>query len=438
MKNKLRRIITAFLAIVMLFSLMMPAMAEQQKKPVYLCLGDSIASGAALTIDGTEYNPDKIWKSCLGFRFETMLKAYHSLVATGLGADLIMGARAAMRTVELRSLLGGGYNDYDPNYTWYGYWKPNWGAGVGWNCGKTGDIENDLAAGFDFKKFEEFNSTLASYDGYADAIKAADVISLNFGANDVFSSVLVTALMNNYSKLAQIAGGTQIIAQIGSCIQSGDLAGAFSKLIEANKLLGTIGEFAATFLKEMAEAKLTFKANYTWLISKIRKLNPDATIVGVSVFNMLNYGAISEELKDLDVSAAMELSVKEINSFIRSFSLIDLNYFYADVTETETHNWTLKDALKFVSGGDNAWVGFLTFLMNVHPTLKGHNYIANQILNAIPKADGGYSNSKLLDLFETSFIYRLLDSVFGIVDTGISGVFNFVTSGFTYLNPFVK
>ena len=458
MNSKLKRTITIILALIMVFSLCLPAMAEEQKKPVYLCLGDSIGSGAALTYDGNEFSPQKVasfgsWEqwltySSVGFAFQEMPNAYHSLVAKSLGADLVMGARSAMRTTELRCLLGGGFNDFDPDYTWYNIWKGDYSYTViGWQCNRDGfndpDFYKMLSNGYDFEDYymEDFlgftnKIKLAQYENYAEAIKDADVISLNFGANDVFSTVLVTVLMKNAEKLSSVAGGAQVLADVLNMIKSGDLSGAYAKLKDANELIGEVGDFAAVFTKELNTAKKYFKENYKWIVNKIHELNPDATVVGLGVFNMLNYGKLPAEMGGFDMSVVLESTVNEINSFIRSLAYRYANYCYADISDTETHSWTLNDAMGFIQSGSTE--AFLAFMMNLHPTLNGHRYIANQILNAIPEEAGGYSSSRLLDLFESSFIFKFMDSIVDFFTKGIEAVFNFGTSGFTYVSPFIK
>lgn len=125
-----RRILSFVLALVMVFALCAPALADRSYEPYkyYMCVGDSIAAGCALTKDGSEtyfdqetddyttvYNPDYIY---YGYDYTAVPTAYHSLVANALDAKLLQYARSGLRAVEFRYFLEGVYNDYDTTRSW--------------------------------------------------------------------------------------------------------------------------------------------------------------------------------------------------------------------------------------------------------------------------------------------------------------------------------
>ena len=132
MRKNTKRLLSILIAVVMLAALCVPAFAETGKKycdyDYYMCVGDSIAAGCALTKDGSEtyfdqnaedytevYNEDYIY---FGYDFTAVPQAYHSLVAKELGAELLQCARSGLRAVEFRYFLDGVYNDYDKECTW--------------------------------------------------------------------------------------------------------------------------------------------------------------------------------------------------------------------------------------------------------------------------------------------------------------------------------
>ena len=83
-----RRILSLVLVLVMVFALCAPALSDYEPYKYYMCVGDSIAAGCALTKDGTEtyydqntddyttvYNPDYIY---YGYDYTAVPTAYHS------------------------------------------------------------------------------------------------------------------------------------------------------------------------------------------------------------------------------------------------------------------------------------------------------------------------------------------------------------------------
>ena len=110
-----KRILSFVLVLIMVFALCAPALADRSYEPYkyYMCVGDSIAAGCALTKDGSEtyfdqetddyttvYNLDYIY---IGYDYETVPTAYHSLVADSLDAKLLQYARSGLRAVKLQT-----------------------------------------------------------------------------------------------------------------------------------------------------------------------------------------------------------------------------------------------------------------------------------------------------------------------------------------------
>ena len=417
MSNKPKRLISAIIILTLMFSLSIPAFADEEK-PVYLCLGDSIASGAALMYDGSEYTPEKMNNACLGFAFETMDNAYHSIVAKAIDAEIVQGARAGMRTSELRAILGGGYNDYDNTHVWFNAWA-DWSKydnkgiignhRVGWNCAEGETVAEKIINGF------EGEDDYANNIKYADEIRKADVITLNFGSNDVFCSPLLTALVDKSIKLFEEQPENPIVTDLRKTIDNEGIMALISKIFELNGKVEIITDMVTSFLRDSELAMIKFKENYKWVVDKIHALNPDAIIIGVGVFNPLRAGTISEDI-NIDISAAMALTTDRTNNYIRSFALTRDYYYYADVNDTETHPFSFADfeymTVEGFSGGEVRFDKFLEVMMVMHPTIAGHKYMAEKIINAIPKNVGGCSTSKFVDILNTTILARGINSFY--------------------------
>ncbi len=322
----------------------------------YLCIGDSIAAGCGLTIDGSEtvFEPtpegyEKIWGNGYithGYDFQPIPTAYHSIVAEAIDAELWQLAVSGLRTVELRYFLDGVYNDYDETCSWdntYFDWDAN---------------------GFTIEDLDYINSVIP----YVDYIKNTDLLSLNLGSNDVFSfsfGVVMRELTADTSNPA--------LTEIREFFErTGNLGAAFSKLIELYESMGKIADLLSTMISTFSATIDQYFTNYDIILDEIYELNPDITVINVGVYNPLQYMRVSESL---DASILLQGIVNKINKHLEAYCKEYPNCCFADVVGTETYPTTLGD--------DYFWE---YFTITVHPDLAGHRYMAEQMLKVIPKS----------------------------------------------------
>ena len=353
-----RRILSLVLVLVMVFALCAPALADYEPYKYYMCVGDSIAAGCGLTKDGSETyfdqttddtsyitDPDYLYH---GFDFSAVPTAYHSIVAKQIGANLMQYALSGMRAVELRYFLEEIYNDFDSSYAWGNKWYDFDGSGS--------FTLDDL-------------KTVTDNKDYAAAIKKANLITLNLGSNDVFSMSMLLVL-KEYTKNAENAQLRELKGYIDS---KGLLAQGFAKLIEYCQSAGELTKLGTMLLSYLVEAYSQFTVNYKAVVDKIYEINPNITVVAVGVFNPFENLKLSDgsltSLRSLTAS-----TVTTINSYIRSFALKHDNFYYASVIGTETYSQNVSDK------NFSAY-----FTVKAHPTLAGHQFMAQQILNVLPE-----------------------------------------------------
>ena len=350
------------LCVVMLLALGVPAFAETGKNYYdyknYMCVGDSIAAGCGLARDGKPTNFDqtvddytKVYSNnyiYLGYDFNAAPAAYHSLVANELGANLLQCARSALRAVEFRYFLDGTYNDYDESCIW-------------------GNIYYDSDGnGFALPDLDAVNA----YVNYPEKIKQADLLSINVGSNDVFSFTLNVVLR----ELTKDTSDPTLNAIKDFLDKTGNVGAAFGKLIDAYQSMGKTADLVRALTETMNKAYNQFTVNYEAIMKEVYKLNPDITVVGVGVYNPFTYFRLSED-NQLDLSGIAAPIVTAINAHIASYKLKYDNFYYADVVGTETYPMNYDDRYFWEY-----------FTLKVHPTIEGHQFMAQQILEALPEA----------------------------------------------------
>lgn len=358
----MKKTLSIVLCVVMLFALTVPAFAASGKNYYdyenYMCVGDSIAAGCGLARDGKPTNFDqnaedytKVYSNnyiYLGYDFAAAPNAYHSLVANELGANLLQCARSGLRAVELRYMLDGTYNDYDKDCIWGNTYFDTDGNGF-----TTADLD-----------------ALNAYVKYSDKIKQADLISINVGSNDVFSFALNVVLR----ELTKDTSDPTLNAIKEYLEKTGNIGAAFGKLIDAYQSMGKIADLATALTTTMNKAYMQFTVNYAAVIERIYEINPDITIVGVGVYNPFDGFRLSAD-SNLDLSGIASPVVAAINAHIASYKLKYSNFCYADVVGTQTYPMSYDDHYFWEY-----------FTLKVHPDIEGYQFMAKQILDALPEA----------------------------------------------------
>ena len=296
----------------------------------YMCVGDSIAAG--YTVTGIQNDPN-----ALGFT--RVPGAYHDLVANALEADLLQLGCSAFRSVELRYILDGVYTDTD------GIWNATFSQAF----------------------------TLPTLDAYRpyfiNAFKAADIVTINLGSNDVLSYSYIRALIKLYEDTTSDGqkAAMEKIAEYG-----GDAGAAFVSMLGTMQKLGKLPAVLAEFTTAFNESFNQYKENWNACLKAIYELNPDIQIITVGVYNPASNISISEG-GSFKLAPFLQLFVNQINQFLKSGHDYADKCPFADVEGTET--WPVS-----VSNPD--FVARFTYCS--HPTRAGHMYMAAKIMEVIP------------------------------------------------------
>ena len=181
-----------------------------------------------------------------------------------------------------------------------------------------------------------------------DLIKKADLITLQLGMCDVFYRAY------KISTKSTLSGGF-----------------SFDKLDNPDAIMNLV----KTALKEMYVGYNYWKEYYPVLLKTIKEMNPDATIVVVGAFNIVNQLTIADDTV-LPIGSIVNPITDSMNRLYKKWAK-EYGVLYADISNTETqlteNDWSILGDFK-----DNTLTG-------THPTQNGYNYMARQILSVLPE-----------------------------------------------------
>lgn len=189
------------------------------------------------------------------------------------------------------------------------------------------------------------------------SLKKSSLVTFNVGNNDVFTGPLIMAGLD-IEKLSDVSTKTAELVQ--EAVKKGLLTKDFEQLFTTLNTLGITAAFVAAMLPEMEKAFAEMSVAFPQVIATV-KANSDAEIAVVGMFNP--FRSFDTEIAGLKFSEVGDQVVGLVNTYFKSNAAV-LGYTYVNVTKAE--------CFYDVGGTD------------VHPTPKGHSYMAKQILKAIP------------------------------------------------------
>ena len=208
-----------------------------------------------------------------------------------------------------------------------------------------------------FPRMKEFCGSGSAYD-VKENLKTAELIVIELGMGDVFY------------RSKEVSG----------------LAGAFDGD-------GDLGEALLIMGNEMLNGCSYVMTNYTKLLDFIKKNNPNADVVIVSLYNMFA-GLSPVDGMYLPVFDAEAIVSGSVNVFLKNIAK-QYGYMYADISQVPTP--IIEKNLALTNMGD----------MNaaVHPTVEtGLPYMARQIINVLPSASAEASGTKGKIVVDLGFV----------------------------------
>ncbi len=336
--KQLKQVMAVGLSLVMAAVLFcLPASAVGGKKnynkyKVYTVIGDSVATGyGELTNNGNS-------------SYMRVNGAYSDLIAKRLG-NIKLNPKAVNgeRTVEVRYLL-------DESYKGDAY------LGKYINSVQTLD-EKDRAS-------------------YIKAIKEADVISIGLCSNDIFTipTDVLKDRMSDFTDTWDKAKDNEIT----ELLLQNKVFEAMERLFYYAGAAGVLSLAVPEFMKNMMVGLEQFKINYNVITDKIYELNPDVTVMVMSMCSPMGKMPLYKGGKELGsvINGGTEL----INNYLKSGCKNAYKYTYVDEMDIDSPYQNFDSLIDYALAdkGDN-------YPDVNHPNASGHKYIADQFMAVLPE-----------------------------------------------------
>lgn len=353
MKKRMHSILAAVLALVLLGACVIPALAATAETVTqygeaggYLAIGDSISRGCGAEgfyidqdkAEGGQY--DELFLRNVQGAFPTQLAAAFGCKMpddiTDQDANFWPLCYPGMTTGMVMDLLGidDGFKDEALNYPYYGDMLQYFGWEGSFDGVREGESYRD-------------DGSCGQCGNIMELIPKADVITVQLGMCDVYYRAYRIATSGG-----SLAGGADV-----------DLSSP-----EA------IANLVASALRELKFGFEYWKQWYPVLIETLQKMNPDADIVMVGAFNLINELTLLDDTM-LPIGDLITAISSSMNACYRQWEK-QFGVKFADITNAETlsteSGWSLLGEFK-----DNAFPG-------THPSQKGYDYITRQILAELP------------------------------------------------------
>lgn len=321
-----KAIISTVLCAALLVGMSSFVLADESKPvsqyKVYTCIGDSMAAGYATTgfVKSRVPAPD----------------AYHSKIANALGVEeLNTFASNGIRCYEMRYIL-------DPDYSIGDYTYAD-------------SVKGEDVTVHDYEIDEYKNDCV-------EAIRRSDLVTLQMGGND-----FVTGFKTRYGQINKI----KRFDKVKEFFEGSEKAVEFFDKLENYFRLANVAIEYFQFLKNTAN---DFIENFDAIVGKIYELNPDVTLVVMSVCNCARNITYNQG-DTFRIGTLLDPIEKYVNNYIEYRSPYKDNYVYVDIFDIQLSRNTCFKTSTF-------WADFLR---NSHPTDEQHTWIAGRILEELEK-----------------------------------------------------
>lgn len=330
----IKRTLALILSVVIFALAAMPALAESRKDyskyKVYTCIGDSVPTGYGV-LTGNENNCS----------YKRVAGSYPDLVAKDLGnIKFNQLAVTGERTVEVRMMLDDSY-------------KGDHLVGKYVNPVQTRDAADKAR--------------------YRKAVAEADIITIAVCSNDIFTTPVdvlkddLAAYTDHFDKNMQ--------NDITRLLKENKAYEAAEKILYYAGMIGVLGYAVPELLANMTQGYFQFRENFDAITDIVYEMNPDATVM---VLGMISPMSMVPLFDGMPVSESDFDALFLIDDYLKTGCKNAYKYHYVDTLKTESPYSDYSSLLAFyMSKGEHDDVN--------HPSAKGHRYMADQVMAAIPE-----------------------------------------------------
>lgn len=213
-------------------------------------------------------------------------------------------------------------------------------------------------------------------------LRASDLVLLNGGSNDLFATVMTSLrkAMAGESQAPLSAEKKAALAKldetVSALVSAGEVEKAWAAAYQTFSTLNMLEDLMDAVLECAVRGYMNFQRNWGRVATKIHEINPDATVVVISLFNgTQGLGALPGT--GLSLGNALDPVFDSMNARIRSFNAVTHYYTFIDITGVEHAAWpSASELLNF-----NKFYDYM--MLCTHPTKNGHKWIAKKVLKAI-------------------------------------------------------
>ena len=208
----------------------------------------------------------------------------------------------------------------------------------------------------------------------------ADLITLNVGGND-WGSYVGWHIYEEIDRF--IEENPEFVTQVKSYLENaGTDPQIISSIIDIAGLCGALPELLQILPQALKQGFENFFANWNYVVEDILALNPDVELIVIGMFdNMVQ----DQETADANEAALIKLNVSQM---------------IVDYANTPMREGAAKYGYTFIDP-----VG--TICEQNHPSIEGHRFIADRILEALPDMNFPYT-----DVDRKSADYKVIEYMF--------------------------
>ncbi len=222
----------------------------------------------------------------------------------------------------------------------------------------------------------------------AQMLPNADLITIGMGPNDIIFSPLFDVLF----VLKDAAAGNTLYAQlVGNALHSVagmitdfNMAAAYQTILGVADVIGALPEVVSALMLSVVRGYMAVQQNWEGIVNYIRAYNQHAAIVCVGGYNATK----DLQFADIDmvrIGKGMGIFTTIMNLYWANTCPLRNEYFFVDIRNVDLPPWPYMIEWP---GKISAGQFFGYFMSCSHPTYKGHQQIADAVLDALFQEEG--------------------------------------------------
>lgn len=222
----------------------------------------------------------------------------------------------------------------------------------------------------------------------AQMLPNADLITIGMGPNDIIFSPLFDVLfvlkdaMAGNTLYAQIIGNA--LKTVTASISDFNVAAAYSTVLGVADVIGALPEVVSALMLSIVRGYMAVQQNWEGVVNYIRSVNDHATIVCVGGYNATK----DLQFADIDmvrIGKGMGIFTTIMNLYWANTCPLRDQYLFVDIRNVDLPAWpTMVEWPGKIAAGQ--FFGY--FMSCSHPSYKGHEQIADAIMDALFQEEG--------------------------------------------------